>query len=158
MKTKTFLKIIRITNGSAKCNILKKTKTHLLKFASFYSLLQSQDLWFTQRWHHGDRSYFYWTVKGQLLSVHRHLPNPHQSTRPWREGGKNHAPKNDWELKGWIWYRHAMLLSEACLTSQMSFHSYWTAIPICNTDALSAVSCVSYNVHAIVFNHWSNVF
>ncbi len=46
-------------------------------------------------------------------------------------GEKSQPPKNDWELKGGIWYMHAMLLSLACFTSQMSCHCYWLAVLIC---------------------------
>ena len=112
---------------------------------SFYFSLDSQELWFIHRWHHGDHSYFYWLVNGQLFSMLCHLSNPHQSTSPReKKKKKSQPPKNDWELKGGIRYMHAMLLSKACFTSQMSCHSYWFAILIC-----LCYSYTGYTVHSV---------
>lgn len=47
--------------------------------------------------------------RGPALSALCHLSNLQQSTTPWEK--KCQQPKNDWEVKGEMWYVHAMLLS-----------------------------------------------
>lgn len=44
-------------------------REYKLRFPSYTFLffLKIPDQWFTRWWHHGDHSYFYWLVKGQLL-------------------------------------------------------------------------------------------
>lgn len=64
------------------CETLRKM------FHLFFLSVCSQGLWFIHRWHHGDHSYFYWLVNGQLFFMICHLSNPHQSTSPWEEEKK----------------------------------------------------------------------
>lgn len=65
----------------------------------FYFSLCSQALWFTHRWHHGDHSYFYWMVNGQLFSMLCHLSNPHQSTSPWEKKVKHPKMIESWKVE-----------------------------------------------------------
>lgn len=51
------------------CNCLKNIYQFPLFFYWLYFPLYIQKLWFTQQWHHGDHSYFYWMVKSQLFST-----------------------------------------------------------------------------------------
>lgn len=79
------------------CFIFKKREN-----PSFLLSLHMQQPWFTQQWHHGDHSYFYWLLHVQLLSVLCHLSNLQQSTTPWEKKKKKRSTTQKW-LRGERW-------------------------------------------------------
>lgn len=119
---------------------------------SFYFSLDSQELWFIHRWHHGDHSYFYWLVNGQLFSMLCHLSNPHQSTSP-REKKKKKSTTQKWlrvERRNTIHACHATvqgMFHESDVLSQLLV--CYPYLPVLFIHRVYSAQCVLIKTHTV---------
>lgn len=117
-------------------NMKRYKKRDPLFCLSFYFSLSSQELWFIHRWHHGDHSYFYWLVNGQLFSMLCHLSNPHQSTSPWERKKKKKKVNHPKMIESW------KAEYDTCMPCYCPRHVSRVRCLVTATGSLSLFACV----------------